>query len=417
MAVAMLAVGIGIQLLLARTARGDINTVLDDRADAMVTVIQHASSERLTVPPDALEPGVEVFDSNGTLVAGTVEHDVRSVALDLSTTGVRRTKGGPDDEERLLGVPFTTRSGEAGVIVVSQETGPYERAEFYALLATIAIGVLVVAITALIALRVTRKALEPVSRMAERATEWSEHDLTHRFGLGPGDDELSALGNTLDQLLDRVASAIRTEQRLTAELAHELRTPLTNIQGSAGLALMRGVRDPEDREDFEEIASAAREMSAVIQTLLDIAREGSLAGQGQTCTLADVMPGLVGPLGDDVEVVDRTGASTARIAAPRELVARAVAPLVDNAARHARRRITFTASDGPDHVELVVADDGAGVVESMREHLFEPGATHGTGGAGLGLGIARRVARSFGGEIELAPTDRGATFVVTLPRR
>ena len=88
--------------------------------------------------------------------------------------------------------------------------------------------------------------------MAQRAAEWSEHDLSHRFAMGPPTDELAALGGTLDQLLDRVASAIRAEQRLTAELAHELRTPLTNIQGSAGLALMRGVEDAEDREDFEE---------------------------------------------------------------------------------------------------------------------------------------------------------------------
>ena len=83
--------------------------------------------------------------------------------------------------------------------------------------------------------------------MAQRASEWSEHDLSHRFSLGPPTNELESLGSTLDQLLDRVTSAILSEQRLTAELAHELRTPLTNIQGSAGLALMRGVRDVEDR--------------------------------------------------------------------------------------------------------------------------------------------------------------------------
>ena len=263
MTVAMLLVGVGIQLLLARTAQGDINTVLDDRADAMITVIEQASGKQLTIPRDALEPGMEVYDADGNLIAGSIERDARESAQDLATTHTRRTVSGPHDDERLLGVPFTTPSGDSGVIVVSQETRPYERSEFYALLATIAIGVLVLAITALIALRVTRKALEPVTQMAQRATEWSEHDLTHRFALGPPSDELSSLGNTLDQLLDRVASAIRTEQRLTAELAHELRTPLTNIQGSAGLALMRGVKDAEDREDFEEIAVAAREMSAV----------------------------------------------------------------------------------------------------------------------------------------------------------
>src|SRR5262245_62636844 len=64
MTVAMLLVGVGTQLLLARTAQGDINAVLDDRADAMVNVIQQASDQRLTVPRNALEPGMEVFAEN-----------------------------------------------------------------------------------------------------------------------------------------------------------------------------------------------------------------------------------------------------------------------------------------------------------------------------------------------------------------
>jgi len=417
MTVAMLVVGFGIQLLLARTAQRDITTVLDERASSMTRVLQQASGRELTVPPDALEPGMIVYDANGNPIAGSVEHHVRHVAQELSTTDTRRVVSGPDDEERLLGVPFTTPNGAHGVIVVSQQTRPYERSESYALLVTIALGILVVAVTALIALRVTRKALEPVEQMAQRATEWSEHDLTHRFALGPPTDELSSLGNTLDQLLDRVASAIRTEQRLTAELAHELRTPLTNIQGSAGLALMRGVENPDDREDFEEIAAAAQEMSAVIRTLLDIAREGSVAAHEQTCTVADVMVAVRGSMDGRMLVDDRTEPSSARIAAPRDLVVRAVAPLVDNAVRHARGRITFAASDDPDHVRFVVADDGAGVSESLRDHLFEPGVTHESGGAGLGLGIARRVARSFGGEIELDPGAEGAAFVVTMPRR
>ena len=417
MTAAMVLMGIGIQLLLDRTAHRDIDTVLSDRADALIAVLDESSQHRLTVPPDALEPGIEVFDEHGRLIAGTVEHDVRDAAQQLARSDSRRSMEGPGEEELLLGAPFTTPSGERGVVVVSQETGPYERSEFYALLATGGVGILVVAVTALMALRVTRQALQPVTQMAQRASEWSEHDLTHRFALGPPTNELASLGNTLDHLLDRVASAILTEQRLTAELAHELRTPLTNIQGSAGLALMRGVRDPEDREDFEEIAQAAREMSGVIRTLLDLAREAAVDGQEQTCTVADVMSGVVGAVERPVAMDDRTASSAARIAAPRDLVVRAVAPLVDNAVRHARSRVTFTASDRPAHVELVVADDGAGVARAVRDTLFEPGTTHQTGGAGLGLGIAQRIARSFGGDIELDPDAPGAAFVVSLPRR
>ena len=418
MTLAMVLVAIGIQFVLGVAAQRDIKQVLNDRSDATIKVIQQASTTELTVPPDTLEPGEQVYDRDGNLVAGSVEHDVRDAAADLATTDTVRTVQGPSDEERLLGTPFTTASGDSGVLVVSQETGPYERSEFYALLATVVLGLLVIAVTALMALRITRQALEPVTQMADTASEWSEQDLTHRFDLGPPTNELAALGETLDHLLDRVASAIMSEQRLTSELAHELRTPLTSIQGSADLALLRGVEDPATREDLEQISASAREMSGVIATLLDIAREGSAAARDQTCRIADVMPALVNGAGDLVTVEDRTDGSTARIAAPAELVARAVSPIVDNAVRHARGCITFEASDHQDRVELVVADDGEGVAEAVRERLFQPGVTNGSGGAGLGLGIARRVARSFGGEIDLVDAGRdGASFRVTLPRR
>lgn len=415
MSAAMLLVGLGIQLLLGYTAQRDIDQVLHERADALLAVIQEASTEQLTVPADALEPGTQVYDASGALVAGSVESHVRAEARDLGSTDTERIVQSAGDDERLLGVPFETPSGDDGVLVVSQETTPYERSGLYALIATGALGILVIGATALIALRVTRQALEPVTQMAERAAEWSEHDLSHRFELGPPSNELAALGETLDHLLDRVGSAILSEQRLTSELAHELRTPLTGIQGSADLALMRGVPDPSTREDLEQISASAREMAGVISTLLDLARDGRPGGDS-TCVVADVVPRLVSVAnGRDVEV--RTEGSSARIAAPVELVVRAVSPLVDNAARHARSRVTIEATDHADRVELVVADDGAGVADAVRETVFDPGVTHGTAGAGLGLGIARRVARSFGGEITLAARGRGAVFVVSLPRR
>lgn len=418
MTVTMLLVGLGIQLLLEFTAQRDIRQALENRSEATVKLIEQASTERLRVRPDALEPGMQVFDGDGDLVAGSVERDVRDDVAELATTETVRTVQESSDEERLLATPFTTPSGEGGVLVVSQGTRPYERSEFYALLATVLLGVLVIVVSALSALRVTRKALEPVTLMAERASEWSELDLTYRFELGPATNELAALGETLDHLLDRVASAILSEQRLTSELAHELRTPLSSIRGSADLALLRGVGDSATRRDLQQISASSREMAGVIETLLDLAREVAPGGRGQTCRLADVVPSLVTAVGDRAVIDDRTGNSSAGIAAPADLVVRAVTPVIDNAVRYAGGRITLEATDHRDHVRLVVADDGAGVAPIMREQLFQPGVTDGSGGAGLGLGIARRIARSFGGDIDLlGDRPEGAAFAVRLPRR
>jgi signal transduction histidine kinase len=199
-------------------------------------------------------------------------------------------------------------------------------------------------------------------------------------------------------------------------MAHELRTPLTAIQGSADLALLREHADPETRADLEEIASASRAMAQVITTLVDVAR-APLAEGASTCRATDLVPELRRAVPHGLTFVDRTGESTARIAGPREVVVRALSPLVDNAVRHARSRVEVRAEDGRHHVTICVVDDGAGVDPAVRDRVFETGASS-TGGTGLGLAIARRVASSLGGTIAVAPTPpgQGAVLVVRMPR-
>jgi signal transduction histidine kinase len=157
-------------------------------------------------------------------------------------------------------------------------------------------------------------------------------------------------------------------------------------------------------------------MGGVISTLLDIAREGPLDTLVSTCTVADVVQAIVASLPEGIELHDETRGSTARIAAPSGLVARAVQPLVDNATDYATARVTLQAVDGPERILVTVADDGPGVSDRIRDTLFDPGVSD-RGGAGLGLGIAMRVARSFGADIIVGAPAVGSAFTVSLPRR
>ena len=109
------------------------------------------------------------------------------------------------------------------------------------------------------------------------------------------------------------------------------------------------------------------------------------------------------------------------VAAPGELVIRAVSPIVENAVRYARSRVRLDAWVTPDQVQLLISDDGPGLAAAVRGKVFEPG-TSASGGTGLGLGISRRVARSLGGEVEVVDPGTeadcsGATFLLSLPRR
>jgi signal transduction histidine kinase len=102
-----------------------------------------------------------------------------------------------------------------------------------------------------------------------------------------------------------------------------------------------------------------------------------------------------------------------------EVLERIVAPLVDNAARHARSRVVLSANADAGRVWVSVADDGPGVPADARDEIFAPGvrAVSGDGhrGAGLGLPLARRLARAVGGDVTLAPEHGGAEFRVDLP--
>ena len=138
------------------------------------------------------------------------------------------------------------------------ERHPEARSPWHILLATGLVGACGTALSGWVAWRVSHRALKPVRDMAERAEDWSAQNLARRFDLGPPVNELSQLGQTLDHLLNRVAHAIRAEQRFSAELAHEIRTPLAAIRGSAELALLRKTADAELRTDLTEIADGAR---------------------------------------------------------------------------------------------------------------------------------------------------------------
>jgi signal transduction histidine kinase len=422
MAVVMVVLTAGTQAVLEWNTRKDVQRALGEKASAVLQ-IAHATSGRLDQRSwDVLEPATRMYDGEGDVLGGSVEHAVAQQA-DALAIKARQTGHQQDAEARdnlnLRAVPFTTRAGEPGVFVVTINSEPYERTELEALVAMVVLGLLVVGVAGGIAWRVTRQALEPVAQMAERAADWSEHDLTHRFALGPPDNELSKLGETLDHLLDRVADAIRSEQRLTSELAHELRTPLTAIQGSADLALLRGVGDEAVREDLETISTAARRMTEAISALLDLAR--SNAGGRQALTSAAAVVAAVQPLiPAELTLVDEASTLPVGIAAPTDLAVRALSPIVENAVRHAETRVVIRARVEGTEVVLEVGDDGPGVSPDVRDVVFEPGLS-GSGGTGLGLGISRRVARSLGGNVEVADpapgSERGATFRLRLPRR
>ncbi len=337
-------------------------------------------------------------------------------------TGPTRSLSVSTPPTRLLAAPVVRAGRRLGTVVVAVGLAPYARTERDVLFGSLVLAAVVVLGAGLIARWLLAAAFRPVARMTADAADWSEHDLDQRFGLGNPRDEITDLAATLDGLLGRVAAAVRRERRFSAELSHELRTPLAKIASRAQLlGAEPGLPDPL-RVEVLAIRRTAGEMNDVIEGLMSAARaEGpSAAGRADAVQAADAALAAARPLAAARGVeLTREGSGPLLVAAEPSLVERLLAPVLENAGRMARTHgcVTLAAREG--RVELCVQDDGPGVSPADAERIFEPGVRVASAddhdGAGLGLALARRLARSAGGEIRAEPAE-GGRFVITLPQ-
>jgi signal transduction histidine kinase len=216
-------------------------------------------------------------------------------------------------------------------------------------------------------------------------------------------------------------------------LAHDFRGPMTVIRGYAETLLDPGLPSPEVRSRAELILQNVDRLERMTAETLDFARgKERLVRRAVLLSffLQDLASGLVREL-PGLEVVSALSLPTGATAAlDVDKLRRAVGNIAANAcdAMGGRGRLHLEASleagprangQGQERLVLVVADEGPGVAESIRERVFEPFTTFGKKkGTGLGLAVARRFVEDHGGTIELLPSDEragGARFRITLP--
>ncbi len=416
-------------LVIGGTLERHADDLLRGRADAQLAVLKPIG-DRLTLgeAPDeaAVDTPVWVFSHGRTLEApARATPSLDAAALSLAAGGPRfRTL--PATDTRLYAVPVVAHGRRLGSVVVALSVAPYEQTKRTALIGSIVFAALLLLTVALAARWLLASALQPVARMTAEAAAWSERDLDRRFALGEPHDELTSLAATLDELLDRLAASLRREQRFSAELSHELRTPLAKIVAEAELALRRERKPPEYRAALELILRNAQQLTRTVEALVAAAQHESGAPRGTAdayAVAAETVEGCAGLAAERaVAVTAKQPAGTLRVGVERDLAERILQPIVENACRYARGRVDIVVAREAGRVVYVVTDDGPGVADDERAAIFEPGVRGSAGrangarsGAGLGLALARRLARSASGDVEAAANGGGARFVVTLP--
>jgi signal transduction histidine kinase len=426
MAVLLVAASVLLSLLSAKSLDNAIDDGLDARAgDAAAIVREGAQAGRLSHSGEALaqvlSPAGAVLDT--TPLAGgkpllTREQIDQAMAGGVVTQLPAR-QGAPEGL-RVLGEPAPTREGRVAV-VVGESLEQRQRA-LEGLHTLLAIGgPLALLLASLAGYAVAAAALRPVERMRRRAAELTAGEAAGRLPVPPSHDEISRLGDTLNEMLGRLQAALARERSFVSDASHELRTPLAILRTELELAL-RGPRTAEELEDA--VRSAAEEterLNSLADDLLVIARsdQGRLPVRRTELDADELLAGVAHRFAARARAEDRPVRAEAtdglKVHADQARLEQALANLVDNALRHGRGDVVLTASRSNGHVELHVCDGGPGFPAEFLPAAFErfsrADEARSRGGTGLGLAITDAVAKAHGGAARAANRESGGADV------
>jgi two-component system sensor histidine kinase MprB len=325
-------------------------------------------------------------------------------------TDVERAGG----EVRVL----TTKLPNGAVMQVARPIG-----EVNSTLATLRFGlgvIVLLGIGAALALArlATRAAVKPVADLTDAAEHVARtRDLTRRIERD-GDDELSRLAGAFNTMLEALDDSQRAQRRLVADASHELRTPLTSLRTNLEV-LARGGLAPADHERLRaDLVAQLEELTLLVSDLVDLARDEEPCDALEPVALDELVAAAVerarrhAPAAEfDVRLEPTV------VEGVRGRLDRAVANLLDNAARHGDGRVEVELRRGV----LTVRDHGPGIAAEDLPYVFDrfyrSAAARGRPGSGLGLAIVRQAAEAHGGSVRAGSVPGGgAELTLALPR-
>jgi heavy metal sensor kinase len=275
-----------------------------------------------------------------------------------------------------------------------------------------------------------RRALAPVAAMTVRARAITADRLEERLPVENPADEFGQLALVINDALARLERAFHTLRRFTADASHELRTPLTAIRSVGEVGLRERRSEADYREMIGSILEEAERLTTMADSLLLLSRADE--GRAGLKRAAFGLAGLAREVAADLDVLAEEKRQQVRVVAGAEVdvvadrvtLRQAVLNLLDNAIKHSPEEAAIEVvvrRAGADAV-LEVVDDGPGIAPEHLLHVFErfyrvdSARSRSSGGAGLGLAIARWAVEANGGRLEVeSEVRRGSRFRIVLP--
>ena len=396
---------------------GDLDEAVDERLEAALA--------GGSLPGEAEESLLQVYDRRGGLVRA--RGGAREAVLTPSEVG-RAAEASLRLERRIAGVEGTVRvlaRAEGGLVAAAGQSLDDRDEALDGVVTSFAVGgPVAVVLASLAGWLLAGAGLAPVESMRRRAESVSLERGEERLPLPAAHDEVRRLGETLNEMLDRLRASFERERRFVADASHELRTPLAVLKTELEAALRRAGDDPELRESLAAALQEADGLAQLAEDMLLVARaaESGLPVRPEPVDVRELLEQAAERFGDRARAEGRA----LTVHAPAGLLAdldplrarQAIGNLVDNALRHGAGPVELSARACGEAVELEVADAGPGLPGGLVpfERFARGDAARGRPGAGLGLSIVRAIAEAHGGSAELV-AGQGARVRLTLPRR
>jgi signal transduction histidine kinase len=405
MTLALAGVGAGTVLRFRHAVDSEIDDTLADRARDLPPP---DGSGRLADDADTV---VQVLNADGRLEAASPR--VGTTPL-VTPTQAANARSGPLRFERdaLRGLPgrvrlLATAGSNDTVVVVAASVAGRDSAVADLQIELLTALPIVLVIAAAAAYLLAAAALRPVERMRAQASAITA-DTPARLPVPPGADELTRLGRTLNDMLDRLHTALERERDFVADASHELRTPLALLKTELELALQRPRAPNENEAALRSALEETDRLVALAEDLLLLARtDRPDRPHAQVVALSPLLCRVAARFGPVA------AGRSIRVDAPDDLawvvdarqLERAVGNIVDNALRHGVGPIDITARPTAGHLEVWVRDHGPGFPPEFLPralHRFSRADTARTGGGtGLGLAIVAAIARRHGGTVRV----------------
>jgi signal transduction histidine kinase len=420
-------------------ARGQTDVVAASVADLVAPPRERALRKLTASAARSVRGRVIVLDAEGTLLAdsaggrlGTSYANRPEVRASLGGRSFQDQRSSQTLGQNILATAAPVLSGTRGRVVgavrITQSVGAVRRAVRRSTAGLLLVGAIVLALGLLAGGAIAGQVVRPIRHMRAAAARVAGGDLDTRVAL-EGSTEERSLARSFNDMTDRIRDMLARQQSFVADASHQLRTPLAALRLRLEEAAAAGVPPQAARE----LAAGEREVDRIAQLvdeLLVLSNAGSPDAFAEPIDLAGAAAAahqrwepLARERGRRVVLADPR--APARASAARADVDRALDALVENALRYAPDGSTVSLGASGETIEVL--DEGPGVAPDEAEVVFErfhrgAAGRRAPGGTGLGLTIARTLARRWAGDVTIAnradgdgAATTGARAVLRLP--